>query len=327
MKKLNRRGFLAATGAAGLVISTRVSWGDDYPSKPITLVVPYPAGGGSDAIGRFVADALAAGLPQSVVVENRAGAAGSVGGGEVARAKPDGYTILVGGSAPLAANKVIQSGLAYDPQTDFTPISLVGETPLIMIGGKDIEMNTVHDVIEYAKANPGQLAIGNAGLGAKGHIAAGLFAQKAGIEVNFAPYRGSAPLLADLLGGHIGLAIDTPGTYVPHVKEGNLKALGVTSLRPLASLPDVKPIAEQGLDGFQATLWYGCVGPAGMPEDVVQKLSDVIAAWAQSPEGKEKLGQRDATALGGSPSELKAAIDLEIESIQSLVDAGVVTAQ
>ncbi|MEO3388108.1 tripartite tricarboxylate transporter substrate binding protein [Mesorhizobium sp. CAU 1741] len=327
MKTVSRRGFLAATGAAGLAITTNVSWSDTFPSKPITLVVPYPAGGGSDAIGRLVADAISAGLSQTTVVENRGGAAGSIGAGEVARSAPDGYTILVGGSAPLAANKAIQAGLAYDPQTDFSPISLIAETPLVMLGGKDVPMNSVQDVIEYAKENPGSLAIGNAGLGAKGHIAAALFAQAAGIEVTYAPYRGSAPLLADLLGGHIMLAIDTSGTYVPHVKEGSLKALGITASQRLASLPDVPTIAEQGLEGFQATLWYGCVGPAGMPEDVAQKISDAIAAWATSPEGEEKLLQRDVNPIGGSPADLATAIDNEIEAIQSLVDAGVVARQ
>jgi len=327
MRNLNRRGFLALTGAASIAVSTKVAWSDTYPSKPITVVVPYPAGGGSDAIGRLVADAVGAGLSQSIVVENRGGAAGSIGGGEVARSAADGYTILVGGSAPLAANKVIQGDLAYDPQKDFTPISLIAETPLIMIGGKDIPMNTVSDVIEFAKANPGKVAIGNAGLGAKGHIAAALFAQKAGIQVNFAAYRGSAPLLADLLGGHIALAIDTPGTYVPHVKEGALKAFGVTSLQPLASLPDVPTIAEQGVEDFEATLWYGCVGPAGMPDEIVQKISAVIADWTQTPEGQEKLLQRDVAAIGGSPADLKAAMDNEIEAIQSLVDTGVIPRQ
>jgi tripartite-type tricarboxylate transporter receptor subunit TctC len=324
---MNRRGFLVATGAAGLVVSTGIAWGDTYPSKPITVVVPYPAGGGSDAVARLVADAVGTGLGQGTVVENRGGAAGSIGGVEVAQAAPDGYTIMVGGSAPLAANKAIQAGLAYDPQKDFTPISLIAETPLIMIGGKDIPMKSVQDVIDYAKANPGKLAIGNAGLGAKGHIASALLAQKAGIKVNFAPYRGSAPLLADLLGGHIGLAIDTPGTYVPHVKDGNLKALGVTSLRRLASLPDVPTIAEQGIKDFQATLWYGCVGPAGLPDDIVKKISDVIAAWTKSPAGKDKLAQRDVSPIGGSAADLKNAIDYEIASIQSLVDSGVVARQ
>ena len=327
MTSINRRNFIVLGGAGTVALAAGIpALAADWPAKPVTVVVPYPAGGGSDTVARTVANALSNPFKQTFVIENHGGAAGSIGGGVVSRAAPDGYTIMIGGSAPLAANKLVQKGLAYDPQTDFAPLSLVGETPLVVLAGAGLPANSIQEVVAYAKANPGKLACGNAGAGAKGHIAAALLAQKTGIELNYAAYKGSAPLLADLLGGHLTFAIDTISTYLPHIEAGTLKALAVTTSSRSPRLPDVPPVAEEGVEGYEASLWYGAVAPAGTPDDVAEKIAAAIKDWFATSEGQEAFAKLGVTPIGGSPADLRATMDSEIESLRPLVESGAVSA-
>lgn len=321
---LNRRDLIISGGVATLLASTGISLADTWPSKPVTVISPYPPGGGSDIIARMVADALTAALGQQFVIENHAGAAGAVGGGKLARSKPDGYTILVSGSAPLAANKVVQKNLAYDPQADFTPITLVTETPLLLSVAKDVPVKSIPELIAYAKQKPGKVNVGNPGAGTRGHIAAAMIGHQAGVTLNHVPYKGSPPLLADLLGGHIEFALDTPSNYIPHLKDGKIRAVAVTSAKRSPTLPDVPTVAEQGLPGYAATGWFAAVGPKGMPPEIVDKIYKTVKAWLATPEAREKLAAIGMVPIGSTPEELRRETDLEINSIRPLVEAGLV---
>lgn len=321
---LNRREVIVLGGSATLLAATGMARADNWPSKPVTVISPYPPGGGSDIIARLVADVLTAALGQQFVIENIAGASGALGGGKLARSKPDGYTLMVSASAPLAANKVVQKGLAYDPQTDFAPASLVAETPLLLTCSKNAPAKTFPEFLAYAKKNPGKVNFGSPGAGTKGHIAGAIIAQRAGLELTHIPYKGSPPLLADLLGGHIDYALDTASNYIPHIDDGKIGALAATSAARIPRLPKVPTVAEQGMDGYEATLWFGAVGPKGMPPEIAKKISDTVNAWLARPEAVEKLASLGMVPRGGLPQKLGDAIDLEIRSLKPVVDAGLV---
>ena len=282
---MKRREIIVLGGTAGLLASTGLSFAqDNWPSKPVTVISAYPPGGTSDILARLVADVLAAEFKQQFTLEIIAGAAGALAGGKLARSAPDGYTILVSGSAPLAANKVVQTNLAYDPEEDFEPITVLAASPALLTAAADAPASTVQELIAYAKENPGQLNIGNPGAGTKGHICAAIIGQIAGIEVNHVPYKGSPPLMADLLGGHIEYSLDAPANYIPHIKAGKLKAIAVTSTTRLPELPDVPTVAEQGIEGYDQTLWFGIVGPKGMPAEIITKINDTLKTWAALPD-------------------------------------------
>ncbi|QDZ12867.1 Bug family tripartite tricarboxylate transporter substrate binding protein [Devosia ginsengisoli] len=321
---MKRREFMVLGGTAAVLASTGLARGDDWPSKTAVVISAYPAGGTSDIIARLVADELTAQYGQQFVVENHPGASGAIAGSRLARSAPDGYTIMVTGSAPLAANKVVQTNLAYDPEVDFTPITIVCESPALLSGSTSAPATTVQELIAYAKANPGQVNIGNPGAGTKGHIAAAILGQMAGVEVNHIPYKGSAPLVADLLGGHIHFALDAPSNYVPHIQAGAIRGIAVTTAARIPELPDVQTVAEQGLDGYEQTLWFGAVGPKDMPADIVSKLNATIKAWTETPAAQEKLASLGLTAVADTPDEMRAEMHREIESIRPLVEAGLV---
>lgn len=321
MTVIDRRSFISIAGGAALLPLSDLAYAAGWPERPVTVISPYPAGGGSDTVARLVAEALKTALNANFVVDNRPGAAGAIGGGLTARAKPDGYTILVSASSPLAAAKLVQDDLTYDPQTDFTPISLVGETPLVVLASPDLPVKSIQELVAYGKTH-GKLQIGNTGAGAKGHIAAAMLGRMAGIDVNHVPYKGSAGLSSDLLGGHIKLGVDTISTYLPYIEDGKLRALAVTSAKRVPRLPNVPTVAEQGVPGYEATLWYGAVGPRGLPDDIVQKMSASLKAWVNTPAAQEKLAQLSIVPIGGSAQDLKNAMDLEINSLKPIVDSG-----
>jgi tripartite-type tricarboxylate transporter receptor subunit TctC len=321
---MNRREFMVFGGAAVMLTSNRIAFADQWPSKTAVVLSAYPPGGTSDIITRLVADVLTAKFGQQFVVENHAGAAGGLAGGRLARAAPDGYTIMVSGSAPIAANKVVQKNLAYDPQVDFTPISIIAQSPALLSASASAPAQSLQDLVAYAKANPGQVNIGNPGAGTKGHIAAAIIGQMAGVEINHIPYKGSPPLLADLLGGHIDFALDAPSNYLPHLREKKIRALAVTSAARAPELPDVPTVQEVGFKDYEQTLWFGAVGPKDMPADIVAAMNGAIREWIETAAAKEKLASLGLTPVANSPEEMRAAIQREIDSIRPLVDAGLV---
>lgn len=321
---INRRELIVLGGSAAVLASTGFVRAADWPTKQVTVISAYPPGGTSDIITRLVADLLTAKYGQQFVVENVAGAAGALAGGKLARSAPDGYTIMVSGSAPIAANKVVQKNLAYDPQVDFTPITVVAESCALLSASATAPAKTLQDLIAYAKANPGKVNIGNPGAGTKGHICAAMIGMQAGVEINHIPYKGSPPLLADLLGGHIDFALDAPSNYLPHIKDGKIVGVAVTTAERVSEMPEVKTVAEQGFDGFSQTLWFGAVGPKDMPADIVDKIHMAIKEWTDTPAAKEKLRSLGLAAVVNTPEEMRGSIEREIAGIRPLVDAGLV---
>lgn len=321
---LNRRELIVLGGATAVLASTGFARAADWPTKPVTLISAYPPGGTSDIIARLVADVLTAKFGQQFVVENVAGAAGALAGGKLARSAPDGYTIMVSGSAPIAANKVVQKNLAYDPQVDFSPITVVAESCALLSASANAPAKTLQELIAYAKANPGKVNIGNPGAGTKGHICAAMIGMEAGVEINHIPYKGSPPLLADILGGHIHFALDAPSNYLPHIKDGKIHGVAVTSAKRVSEMPEVQTVAEQGMDGYDQTLWFGAVGPKDMPADIVDKLHMAIKEWTDTPAAREKLTSLGLTAVANTPEEMRGSIEREIDGIKPLVDAGLV---
>ena len=321
---MNRREFMVLGGTAAMLASGRFALADQWPSKSAVVISAYPPGGTSDIITRLVADLLTAKFGQQFVVENLAGAAGALAGGRLARSAPDGYTIMVSGSAPIAANKVVQKNLAYDPQVDFTPITIIAQSPALLTASASAPAGTLQELVAYARANPGKVNIGNPGAGTKGHIAAAIIGQMAGVEINHIPYKGSPPLLADLLGGHIDFALDAPSNYLPHVREGKVRALAVTSAERASELPNVPTVGEQGFKDYEQTLWFGVVGPKDLPAEIVSAINGAIKEWADTPAAKEKLATLGLTPVVNSPQEMSEAIQREIDAIRPLVDAGLV---
>ena len=321
---INRRELIVLGGTAAVLASAGIGHAAEWPTKSVTLISAYPPGGTSDIIARLVADLLTAKFGQQIVVENVAGAAGALAGGKLARSAPDGYTIMVSGSAPIAANKVVQKNLAYDPQVDFTPITVVAESCALLTASASAPAKTLQDLIAYAKANPGKVNVGNPGAGTKGHICAAMIGMQAGVEINHIPYKGSPPLLADLLGGHIDFALDAPSNYLQHIRDGKIHGVAVTTAKRVSEMPDVKTVAEQGFDGFDQALWFGAVGPKDMPADIVDKIHMAIKEWADTPAAKEKLKSLGLAAVVNTPDEMRGSIEREIAGIQPLVDAGLV---
>ena len=322
---MKRREFVALSGAAGLLASKGISFAqDNWPSKPVTVISAYPPGGTSDILARLVADILTKEYGQQFVLENVAGAAGALAGGQLARSAPDGYTILVSGSAPLAANKVVQASLAYDPEADFEMITVFAESPALITASMNAPAKTLQEMVAYAKANPGMVNIGNPGAGTKGHICAAIIGQLAGVEINHVPYRGSPPLAADLLGGHIDYSADATANYLAHIKAGKLHGIAVTSAERMSELPDVPTVAEQGFEGYEQTLWFGIVGPKGMPAEIIANINNTLKTWAALPESQALLVSLGVAPVLNTPEEMRDVVAREIEAIRPLVDAGLV---
>ncbi|MBD0413879.1 Bug family tripartite tricarboxylate transporter substrate binding protein [Oryzicola mucosus] len=321
---MNRREFIVLGGTAVTLATSGIAIAADWPSKSVVVISAYPPGGTSDIIARIVADLLTAKFGQQFVIENLAGAAGALAGGKLARSAPDGYTILISGSAPLAANKVVQKNLAYDPQVDFTPITVVAESPALLSASANAPAKSLQELIAYAKANPGKVNIGNPGAGTKGHICAAIIGLESGIELNHIPYKGSPPLLADLLGGHIDFALDAPSNYLPHIKDGKIHGVAVTSAKRIGELPEVMTVAEQGLKDYNQTLWFGAVGPKGMSPDIVSAINSAIKEWSDTPAAQAKLASLGLTAVVNTPDQMRASVEREIETLIPLVEAGLV---
>ena len=313
MVEISRRDATLLGAIAPFLGWTRAATAEAWPSRPVTVISPYAPGGGSDIIARAVAKELHAALGQPFVVENRSGAAGSLGAAAVARARPDGYTMLIGGSSPIAANKLLYRRLPYDPERDFTPLALVAEAPLLLSAHPQVPVRSLRELIDYVKARPGQVTCANAGSGSKGHMAILMLCHQTGMQLNHVPYRGTAPAQTALLGGSVETGIDTASVYVPHVLAGALRGIGVTSTQRMSLLPDVPTIAEQGMASYEATVWYGAVGPAGLPADIAPRVATIVDAWGRSAGGKAMLTDLGMSALGGTPADLAQAVKRELE--------------
>ena len=265
-----------------------------YPSKPIRLVVPYPAGGPLDIMARAIGQKLTEAWHQPVVVDNRAGAGGNIGADLVAKSAPDGYTLLMGAVATQAINPALYSKIPYDPIKDFAPVALVAQVPNILVVNPSVPVKSVKELIEFARAKPGTLNFASGSTGSTGHLAGELFNTMAGVKMVHIPYKGAAPAMADLLSGQVQLMFDNLASSLPNVKAGKLRALAVTTLARSPAMPDLPTIAESGLPGFDLTTWFGLLVPAGTPHDIVVKLNAEIVRALNSKDMRERLEKMGA---------------------------------
>jgi tripartite-type tricarboxylate transporter receptor subunit TctC len=301
--------LLALAGA--FAFSASAATAQTWPTRTVTFIVPFPPGGNIDVLARAVAAELSEKLGQQFIVDNRAGAGGNIGGAAAAKAAPDGYTMLFGTPGPISTNKLLYKSLPYDPEKDFTPVVLVGRSPLIVAAHPSTPAKDLKELIAYAKANPGKLNAGNPGNGTLGHITSELLQQYTGIKMTHVPYRGTPPLTTDVLGGQVDVAFDFMPTYVSLVNEGRLRALAVTSSERAPELPNVMTVQEAGFAGFEATAWYAIVAPTGTPAEIVQKVNALTNAYLKSEKGKAQLVQFNMQAAGGTPEDLRAYIAAE----------------
>ncbi len=266
------------------------AFAQNYPNKPIKLIVPFPPGGPTDIVARPLAQMLGEGLNQSVIVENKGGAGGSVAADFVAKSAPDGYTIMVGTVGTHAINGSLYARLPYDMTKDFTPIGLVASAPVVIAVPANSNIKTLADLVKEAKAKPDTIAFGTAGNGTPGHLTGALFETAAKVKFKHIPYKGSAPAVTDLLGGQIPLMFDPIQSVLPHIKSGKLIALAVTSKTRSPLLPNVPTVAESGYPNFESTAWWAVFGPAKLPENVTNTLTNQVQKIASSPAFKERLG-------------------------------------
>jgi len=306
---MRTRSIIAAALLGAAVTCAPVS-AQDYPTKPITLVVPFPAGGGNDALARLVAEKMSRALGQQVVVENRGGAGGTIATRAVAKTAPDGYTILLTYTGTLAINPSLYPNAGYDPRKDFAPIGLIGSLPSVLVVHPSLAVHSVAELIAYAKANPGKVNYAFVP-GTVGHIATELFGKTAGIELTKIPYKGNGDALGNLIGGHVSMMVLAIVPIIGNVKAGTLRALAVTSGERSALLSEVPPIADSGLPGFSAVIRYGLAAPPGTPRPIIDRLNKELRAALAADDLRAKLAADGAVAEPGSPEDYAAAIDAD----------------
>jgi tripartite-type tricarboxylate transporter receptor subunit TctC len=270
-----------------------------YPSKPIRIVVPFPAGGTTDILARAVAAKLTETTGQPAVVDNRPGAGGNIGAELVAKSAPDGYTFLMGTVGTHAINPSLYAKMPYDHVKDFAPVILVAGVPNVLVVNPALPVNSVQELIAYIRANPGKVNFASSGSGTSIHLSGELFKTMTGTQITHVPYKGSAPALQDLVGGQVQIMFDNLPSSLALIKAGKLKALAVTSAERSSALPDVPTVAEAGLPGFEASSWFGLLAPAGTPKEAIAKINGEVAKWLATPEAKEKLASQGAIAAAG----------------------------
>jgi tripartite-type tricarboxylate transporter receptor subunit TctC len=291
-----------------------------YPTKPIRLIVPLTAGGPTDILARIIAGPLAEPLGQPVIVDNRPGAGGNIGAEIAAKSPPDGYTLFMGTSGPLSINSSLYPKLAFDPIRDFAPVILAASAPFVVIVHPSVQANGMKELIALAKAKPGQLNYGSV-TGSASHLSTELFKMMAGVNFVHIPYKGAAPATTDVMAGQIQMSFaSTPGS-IPVVKAGKVKALGVTSAKRIAKLPDVPTVAESALPGYEASVWYGVVAPTGTPREIVQRLNTEIARIIADPTQRERMVAGDFEPTTSKPEQFAAFIKSETEKWGKVVKA------
>jgi tripartite-type tricarboxylate transporter receptor subunit TctC len=283
-----------------------------YPVKPVRVIVGTAAGGGVDAISRIAGQKLSEKWGQQVIVENRAGAGGALGSEVVAKAPADGYTLLVV-AFPFAVNPSLYVKLPYDTVKDFAPLILAGQTPNLLVVNPEVPVKSVKELIDTAKAKPGGLSYGSTGSGSSNHLSMELFRLMTGTQIVHVPYKGSAPMVTDLLGGHVHVAFDNVPNVVQQVKAGKLRALAITSPRRTASLPDIPTVAEAGVPGYEVGVWFGLVAPAATPPDVLAKLNAELNKILGQADVKQKFADQGVEPVGGSPERFAAHLAAQIE--------------
>ncbi|MFM2055632.1 MAG: hypothetical protein RLY71_17 [Pseudomonadota bacterium] len=317
IKSSQRRQVLAVVTSCLLLLSCG-AWADTYPSRPIRLVVPFPPGGPTDVLARIVAPRLAERLGQPVVIDNKPGASGMVGADAVAKAAPDGYTLLVNASIHVI-NPSLYPKQPYDAIADFAAVSNLADVPLVLAVNPKVAAHSVKELVALAKASKTSLAFASAGNATSQHLSGEAFKVAAGIDMLHVPYKGSAPALTDLIGGQVQLMFDSLPSSMPFVKAGTVRPLAVTTLRRSPALPDVPTIAESGYPGFSISTWYGVWAPAATPAAVVQRVSSQIAAIVRLPEVREQFEKLGAEPVGNTPAEFTAFTKAELAKWAGIV--------
>ena len=322
MPALSRRATLGLLSSVVAVpaLSTRLLAQADYPNRPVTVIVPQAAGGANDIIGRIVAEKLADVLGQRFVVENRAGAGGNLGSQAAARSAPDGYTLLVTISASQAINPALYARTGFDPVKDFAPISMLGTVPNVLVVNPAFPARTVADLIRMAKDKPGEYQYASAGNGTLNHLVGEMLKSRAGIDLKHIPYRGIAPALSDVIAGHVPITFSNLPAVISQIQAGTVRALGVSTLKRNANIPDVPPIADT-VPGFDAELWIALYAVAGTPQPIVDRLVAATHAALAKPDMKDKFAQQGADIVTSTPQELTAKLESDLKVWAEIVRA------
>ncbi|WP_313603570.1 Bug family tripartite tricarboxylate transporter substrate binding protein [Comamonas jiangduensis] len=313
LKTFTRRTGIKTLAAAALLatgIGAAVAQ-DGYPNKPLTMVVPFSAGGTTDILARIVGQALGQELGQTIIIENKPGAGGNIGAQQAARAKADGYTLFMGTVGTHAINQALYKKLPYDPIKDFTPLSRVANVPNLLVAHPSRPYKTVKEMIEYGKKHPNEITYGSPGSGASPHVSGALFQSMTGAQISHIPYKGSAPAMSDLLGNQIAIMFDNMPSAIQHVRSGKLRPIAVTTAKRSPELPDVPTIAEAGVPGYEATSWFGLWAVAGTPAPVLEKLHASLTKVLKDPAVAKKIGDQGGDVVVETPAQFEAFIKSE----------------
>lgn len=313
---------LAACAALALAAYAPLSQGalaQDYPARPITLIVPYPAGGGSDTTARTVAERLAHALGTRIVIDNRGTGGGNVGTRAAAKATPDGYTLLLGHTGTITINPVLYTNAGYVPEKDFVPVGAIASIPLALIVHPSHPVKSVAELIALAKKEPGKVTLGASAIGTGSYMSAELFRSLAEVDINVIPYRGLAPFLTDILGGHVPVGFSVIPPAHSNIVSGKLRALAVTSAKPLDALPGIPTVAESGLPGFESSVSYGVFAPAGTSKEIVNKLNAALQATMKTPEVRERVLAEGGEPLFLTPEQYAAQLEIDSKKWTTLI--------
>lgn len=305
---MRKRAFLTLASAALALITAPAALAQTYPSKPLRLIVPFPAAGTADILARLMAEKMGASLGQQVIVDNRAGAAGGIGAVAAAKSPADGYTLFMGTTGTQTINPAVNPKISYDPLKDFTAISNFAASPFVLVVHPSLPAKTLSELIALAKQRPGALQYASFGPGSSAHMTGEMFRTRANVDIVHIPYKGAPPALTDLMGGHVHMMFTLLPSVLPHVKSGALRPVAIAAERRDASMPDVPTFAEAGLPGFVSDSWYGILAPAGTPKPIVSRLNAEIQRVLALPEVKQRLGVEGAVAMGNTPEQFEAQI-------------------
>lgn len=291
-----------------LMASCCAASAQNYPERPIRLIAPFPAGGLVDVLSRAMGDELSKALGQPVIIENKPGAGGNLGADAVAKAAPDGYTLLMTSPGIQSINQFLYKSMPFEPETAFAPVSMLADMPMLVVVHTKTNLKTLEELIRFARANPNKLSFGSAGIGTTGHLGQALLTHVADIKLTHIPYRGAAPAVTDLIAGQIEGVVDNPPTVMAHIKAGTVVPLAVAGKTRLSVLPDTPTSSEAGLPGWQASSWFGVVGPAGTPPEIIKRLQAQIAAAVQQPSMQRFTQEFGVTMVGNNPEEFAEII-------------------
>jgi tripartite-type tricarboxylate transporter receptor subunit TctC len=319
--KKNAASIIAAALVAMLAIARAQAGESSYPTKPVRMVIPFPAGGTTDILGRVAAQKLSEGLGQQVVPDNRPGASGNIGTEQVAKAAPDGYMLLTAPGSTLTIHPSLYPKLGFDPLKDFAPVTILAGVPNLLVVHPSLPARNVKELIALAKSKPDALNYASTGAGQSTHLSMELFKSMAGVKIVHVPYKGSAPAVTDLLGGHVPMMFDNMPSALPHVKAGKLRPLGVSTVKRSSTAPEVPTVAESGLPGFDVTVWFAVLAPAATPRDIVDRLHRILVKGLQAADVRERLATQGAEPVGNTPEQFTAQMKTDLAKWAKVVKA------